>query len=76
MCTFSILLNHKKYCLTAIAIVIVDIERIDYIRISINAVRNDLPEGALEEERKSIKSRPAAGTGELDYPEYIQSGSD
>ena len=32
---------------------IIDIERIDYIRNSINAVRNDLPDGAVEAEKKS-----------------------
>jgi len=32
---------------------IIDIERIDYIRTSINAVRNDLPDGAVEAEKKS-----------------------
>jgi len=32
---------------------IIDIERIDYIRTSINAVRRDLPDGAVEAERKS-----------------------
>jgi len=31
---------------------IIDIERTDYIRNSINAVRNDLPEGAIEVEKK------------------------
>ena len=31
---------------------IIDIERIDYIRNSINAVRNDLPDGAVEAEKK------------------------
>ena len=31
---------------------ICDIQRIDYIRNSINAVRNDLPDGAIEAEKK------------------------
>jgi hypothetical protein len=31
---------------------IIDIEQIDYIRNSITAVRNDLPDGAVEAERK------------------------
>jgi hypothetical protein len=31
-----------------------DIERIDYIKSSIMAVRKDLPDGAVEAERKSI----------------------
>ncbi|GAI66305.1 unnamed protein product, partial [marine sediment metagenome] len=32
---------------------IIDIERIDYIRTSVNAVRNNLPDGAVEAEKKS-----------------------
>ncbi len=32
---------------------IIDIERIDSIRTSINAVRNDLPDGAVELEQRS-----------------------
>ena len=32
---------------------IIDIERIDYVRTSIKAVRNDLPDGAVEAEKKS-----------------------
>jgi hypothetical protein len=32
---------------------IIDIERIDYIRNSIKAVRNELPDGAVEAEKKS-----------------------
>ncbi len=32
---------------------IIDIERIDYIRTSIKAVRNDLPDGAVEAEKKA-----------------------
>ena len=31
-----------------------DIERIDYIKSSINAVRKDLPDGAIEAEKQSI----------------------
>jgi hypothetical protein len=30
-----------------------DIERIDYIRSAIKAVRNDLPDGAVEAERRT-----------------------
>ena len=32
---------------------IIDIERIDYVRNSINAVRTELPDGAIETEKKS-----------------------
>ena len=32
---------------------IIDIERIDYIRNSIKAVRNELPDGAVEAEKKT-----------------------
>ncbi|MFC1989601.1 hypothetical protein ACFLVW_03430 [Chloroflexota bacterium] len=32
---------------------IIDIERIDYIKSSIEAVRRDLPDGAVEAEKKS-----------------------
>ena len=32
---------------------IISIERIDYIKNSINAVRNELPDGAVEAEKKS-----------------------
>ncbi len=37
-------------CLVRLSI---DIERIDYIRNSINTVRNNLPDGAVETEKKS-----------------------
>ena len=33
---------------------VTDIERINYIKSSINAVRKDLPDGAVEAERRSI----------------------
>ena len=33
-----------------------DIERIDYVRTSIKAVRNDLPDGAVEAERERLKN--------------------
>ena len=32
---------------------IIDIERIDYVRTSVKAVRNDLPDGALEAEKRA-----------------------
>ena len=44
--------NLPQYLDQRLVRLIIDIERIDYIRDSINAVRNDLPEGALEAEKK------------------------
>jgi len=35
---------------------IADIERIDYVRNAIKAVRESLPDGAVEDERKRIES--------------------
>jgi hypothetical protein len=35
---------------------ITEIERIDYVRRSIKAVRNDIPDGAIEEERELARS--------------------
>ena len=35
---------------------ITDIERIDYVRNAIEAVRESLPDGAVDEERKRIES--------------------
>ena len=45
--------NLPQYLDQRLVRLIIDIERIDYIRTSINAVRNDLPEGAVEVEKKS-----------------------
>ena len=45
--------NLPQYLDQRLVRLIIDIERIDYIRTSINAVRNDLPDGAVETERKS-----------------------
>ena len=45
--------NLPQYLDQRLVRLIIDIERIDYIRTSINAVRNDLPDGAVEVERKS-----------------------
>jgi len=45
--------NLPQYLDHRLARLSVDIERIDYIRASINAVRNDLPDGAVEAEKKS-----------------------
>ena len=44
--------NLPQYLDQRLVRLIIDIERIDYIRTSINAVRNDLPDGAVEAERK------------------------
>jgi len=35
---------------------ITDIERIDYVRNAINAVRESLPDGAVDEEKKRLES--------------------
>ncbi len=45
--------NLPQYLDQRLVRLIIDIERIDYIRNSINAVRNDLPDGAVEAEKKS-----------------------
>jgi len=45
--------NLPQYLDQRLVRLIIDIERIDYIRNSINAVRNDLPDGAVETEKKS-----------------------
>jgi len=45
--------NLPQYLDQHLVRLIIDIERIDYIRASINAVRNDLPDGAVEAEKKS-----------------------
>jgi hypothetical protein len=44
--------NLPQYLDQRLVRLIIDIERIDYIRNSINTVRNDLPEGAIEAEKK------------------------
>jgi hypothetical protein len=44
--------NLPQYLDQRLVRLIIDIERIDYIRNSINAVRNDLPDGAVEAEQK------------------------
>ena len=46
------IVNLPKYLDQRLVRLIIDIERIDYIRNSINAVRNDLPDGAIEAEKK------------------------
>jgi len=45
--------NLPQYLDQRIVRLIIDIERIEHIRNSINAVRNDLPDGAVEAERKA-----------------------
>ena len=45
--------NLPQYLDQRLVRLIIDIERIDYVRNSINAVRNDLPNGAVEAEKKS-----------------------
>ena len=45
--------NIPRYLDQRLVRLIVDIERIDYIRTAITGVRRDLPEEALETERKS-----------------------
>ena len=44
--------NLPQYLDQRLVRLIIDIERIDYIRTSINAVRNDLPDGAADAEKK------------------------
>ena len=45
--------NLPQYLDQRLVRLIIDIERIDYIRNSINAVRNELPDGTVETERKT-----------------------
>ncbi len=45
--------NLPQYLDQRLVRLIIDIERIDYIRNSINAVHNDLPDGAVEAEKKA-----------------------
>ena len=47
------IVNLPQYLDQRLVRLTIDIERIDYIRTSINAVRNDLPDGAIEAEKKS-----------------------
>ena len=44
--------NLPQYLDQRLVRLIIDIERIDYVRNSINAIRNDLPDGAVEAEKK------------------------
>ena len=45
--------NLPQYLDQRLVRLIIDIERIDYIRNSINAIRNELPDGAVEADRKT-----------------------
>jgi len=47
------IVNLPQYLDQRLVRLIIDIERIDYIRNSIKAVRNDLPDGAIEAEKKT-----------------------
>ena len=47
------IVNLPQYLDQRLVRLIIDIERIDYIRNSINAVRRDLPDEAIESEKKS-----------------------
>ena len=50
------IVNLPQYLDQRLVRLIIDIERIDYIRTAVSAVRNGLPDGAIEEERKRIES--------------------
>ena len=45
--------NLPQYLDQRLVRLVTDIGRLDYIRTSINAVRNDLPDGAVEAEKKA-----------------------
>ena len=45
--------NLPQYLDQRLARLIIDIERLDYIKTAISAVRNDLPDRAIEAERKT-----------------------
>ena len=47
------IVNLPQYLDQRLVRLIIDIERIDYIRNSVNAVRNELPDRAVEAEKKS-----------------------
>ena len=46
--------NLPQYLDQRLVRLICDIERIDYVKSSIGAVRKDLPDGAVEAEKRSI----------------------
>ena len=45
--------NLPQYLDQRLVRLIIDIERIDYIRTAISAVRNELPDGAVEADKKT-----------------------
>ena len=45
--------NLPQYLDQRLVRLVIDIERTDYIRNSINAIRTELPDGAIEAEKKS-----------------------
>ncbi|MFC2071224.1 hypothetical protein ACFLUU_00690 [Chloroflexota bacterium] len=47
------IVNLPQYLDQRLVRLIIDIERMDSIKNSINAVRNELPDGAIESEKKS-----------------------
>jgi hypothetical protein len=47
------IVNLPQYLDQRLVRLIIDIERIDYIRNSIKAVRNELPDGAIEAEKNT-----------------------
>ncbi len=47
------IVNLPQYLDQRLVRLIIDIERIDYIKNSINAGRNELPDGAVEAEKRS-----------------------
>jgi hypothetical protein len=48
--------NLQQYVDERLVRIITDIERIDYIRGAIKAVRDSLPDGAAEDERKRLEN--------------------
>jgi len=46
--------NLPQYLDQRLVHLVCDIERIDYIKSSISAVRKDLPDGAVEAEKRSV----------------------
>ena len=49
------IVNLPQYFDQRLVRLIIDIERIDYIKNAINAVRNELPDGAVEAERQKLE---------------------
>ena len=61
--------NLPQYLDQRLIRLVTDIDRINYIKSSINAVRKDLPDGAVEAERRSIGHGKQPCTGELNMPD-------